>query len=165
VGAEFGGSVLVQAVNTLEGLLDAQARPGTVLFLHYVAEALKFAFANRMLLGDPAFEPQVVAIIAKMIDPEHAASLRARISPTHTFPVVNPQKQETASFCCSFLLFARITTRIWATCRPRRSRQALRTSGEEELLLVWNSMCSLSENTQYKCLFSLCFSQCLFVLY
>lgn len=71
VGGAFGGAVLLQvrtsinqqhclflffllqALNTLSGLVGAGegAAPGTAGFWHVVAEALKFAFANRLLLG------------------------------------------------------------------------------------------------------------------
>ncbi len=88
VGAEFGGSLLVQVLNTVEAynfpLLGYGAQA-----MHYLVEAFKFAYANRLTLGDPAFEPQVPNIIAEMTNKQHAANLRARISSDRTFPLAH----------------------------------------------------------------------------
>lgn len=77
--------MLMQFLNTVDGLID-ETMIGTAQYFHYYAEAFKFAFANRLLLGDPAFEPQVAGLEAQMISPAHAALLRAKISPSRTFP-------------------------------------------------------------------------------
>jgi gamma-glutamyltranspeptidase / glutathione hydrolase len=73
-----GGTVLIEALNILEGL-DLPA-PGEVGRVHLVVEAMRRAYRDRAAyLGDPDF---VQAPIARLIDKDYAASLRANISTT-----------------------------------------------------------------------------------
>ena len=53
---------------------------------HIQVEALKFAYAGRMRLGDPDFIPNMKSIEDRMVDPRVASELGARINPDRTFP-------------------------------------------------------------------------------
>ncbi|HXK22399.1 MAG TPA: gamma-glutamyltransferase [Myxococcota bacterium] len=74
-----GGVALIEALQILDGT-DLRARgAGSSAAIHLIAEAMKLAFADRALhLGDPDF---VDVPVARLISPDYAAMLRARINP------------------------------------------------------------------------------------
>jgi gamma-glutamyltranspeptidase/glutathione hydrolase len=74
-----GGVALVQSLNILEGFDLAAYGAGSSAGIHRVAEAMKFAFADRAAwLGDSDF---VDVPVGFLIDPTYAARLRGRINP------------------------------------------------------------------------------------
>ncbi|KAA8498492.1 Gamma-glutamyltranspeptidase 1 [Porphyridium purpureum] len=79
-----GGACLAQVLNILEGFqLKRLGRNGRSL--HLVVEALKFAFGDRMDLGDPDFVPETEEEVRQMMDKVTAMQQRARIMPDATF--------------------------------------------------------------------------------
>jgi len=48
--------------------------------LHLIAETFKFAFANRMGLGDPQFVANVSKLVPIMLNKQHAELLTQKIS-------------------------------------------------------------------------------------
>jgi len=61
------GVLLAFILNILDGHLPHKSQNVTIdsndpLIIHRVTEAFKFAFAHRTNLGDPAFEPEMVAV-------------------------------------------------------------------------------------------------------
>ncbi len=79
-----GGTVLVQALNILEGFPMADIRQGSATSLHLMIEAMKRAYADRArYLGDPAF---VNAPTRAMITKEYAARQRATIDLARATP-------------------------------------------------------------------------------
>jgi len=80
-----GGVAMIEALNILAAYdLDRLDRAGRV---HLVVEALRRAFRDRALLGDPAF---VEMPIGQLTDPAYAAGLAAtirldRATPSHVF--------------------------------------------------------------------------------
>jgi len=74
-----GGIALVEMLNILEGFDLASHGAGSAASAHRIAEAMKFAFADRAAyLGDSDF---VDVPIAALIAPEYGAGLRAKINP------------------------------------------------------------------------------------
>jgi gamma-glutamyltranspeptidase / glutathione hydrolase len=74
-----GGAHIVQILNLLEGFDVAGAGFGTADSLHFLAEALKIAFADRAAtMGDPAF---VDVPVARLTSKEYAAERRGEIDP------------------------------------------------------------------------------------
>jgi gamma-glutamyltranspeptidase len=85
VAGEYGGAVLMQTLNTMAQFSVADYIPQS---LHYFIESLKFAYANRLVLGDPTFVKDVnTKIIPTMISPAHAQLLAQRIAPHSTYNV------------------------------------------------------------------------------
>jgi len=80
----FGGLCVLQALNLLE-LYNLPLMGQNEETYHLLAEALNFAFADRMALGDPAFVNLTKAIPA-MMGKEHASRLRSKIKLNATFP-------------------------------------------------------------------------------
>ena len=72
-----GGTVLLEALNILEGFPMADMKQGSAASLHLIIEAMKRAYADRArYLGDPAF---VKAPMAALIAKDYAARQRAGI--------------------------------------------------------------------------------------
>ena len=72
-----GGTVLLEALNILEGFPMADMKQGSAASLHLIIEAMKRAYADRArYLGDPAF---VNAPMAALIAKDYAARQRAGI--------------------------------------------------------------------------------------
>lgn len=72
-----GGTTLCEILQVIEGYPLAQWGYGSADATHVMAEAERFAFADRNeSLGDPAF---VTNPVAQLISPERAAQIRARI--------------------------------------------------------------------------------------
>lgn len=87
----FGGSVLLMILNLLEGY-DMEKLGISAQAAHWLAETMKFAYGDRMGLGDPDFVAEVRDIYnVKMLDKRHAAILRQRLSPDRTFDVEHYQ--------------------------------------------------------------------------
>jgi gamma-glutamyltranspeptidase/glutathione hydrolase len=77
--ASSGGVALIEMLNILEGFDLAGSGAGSSASLHRIAEAMKFAFADRAAyLGDPDFvDVPLAALTAKA----YAERLRAKINP------------------------------------------------------------------------------------
>jgi gamma-glutamyltranspeptidase/glutathione hydrolase len=74
-----GGVALVEMLNILEGFDLASFGAGSSASVHRIAEAMKFAFADRAaFLGDSDF---VDVPVAALTAPEYGARLRAKINP------------------------------------------------------------------------------------
>lgn len=78
----FGGPVMLMAFNILEGYMV----PATPITQHWMVEAWKFAYGDRLSLGDPAFVPNATLYVQVMLDKQHAAKLRQRLNPNATLP-------------------------------------------------------------------------------
>lgn len=83
VGAPASGQVLIEALNILNGY-DFTASDEEAKRAHLIVEAMKFAYASRMKLGDPSFV-DVGEILKKLQDPLWAEELRKKISLKTTF--------------------------------------------------------------------------------
>ena len=87
-----GGIALLEMLGILEGTGYAQGGPGSASAIHYEAEAMRRAYADRNeYVGDPDF---VKVPIAGLLDPAYLAKLRASIDPERATPseVVKPGK-------------------------------------------------------------------------
>eukprot|EP01119_Soliformovum_irregulare_P010071 TRINITY_DN2450_c3_g1_i1.p1 TRINITY_DN2450_c3_g1~~TRINITY_DN2450_c3_g1_i1.p1 ORF type:complete len:617 (+),score=197.12 TRINITY_DN2450_c3_g1_i1:94-1944(+) len=81
-----GGPCTHLALNILETLnISTLYSSNPALAVHYMIEALKFSYSDRMALGDPAYVANVNNIVATMLNKTHAAALRNRISANQTF--------------------------------------------------------------------------------
>lgn len=79
-----GGTVLIEALNILEGFPMRELGPASAPSLHLLIEAMKRAYADRArYLGDPAF---VDAPLSRLIDKDYAAKQRAGIDPALATP-------------------------------------------------------------------------------
>jgi gamma-glutamyltranspeptidase/glutathione hydrolase len=79
-----GGTVLLEALNILEGFPIGDMEQGSAPSLHLLIEAMKRAYADRArYLGDPAF---VDAPVPVMLSKEYAAKQRAGIDQNHATP-------------------------------------------------------------------------------
>jgi gamma-glutamyltranspeptidase/glutathione hydrolase len=79
-----GGSTVCEILNTIAGYPLKDWGYGSVKATHYIVEAERRAFADRNeLLGDPAF---VRNPVDRLISAQHAAGLRAGISPDKATP-------------------------------------------------------------------------------
>jgi gamma-glutamyltranspeptidase/glutathione hydrolase/leukotriene-C4 hydrolase len=80
----FGGLCVLLSLNILE-LYNLPLMGKIPQSAQYLAEALNFAFADRMALGDPAFV-NLSQVVPAMLSKEHASILRRRIKMDTTFP-------------------------------------------------------------------------------
>lgn len=79
-----GGTVLMEALNILEGYDLGAMGAGSADTLHLLAEALKRGYADRArYLGDPAF---VNAPLTKLLDKDYAKQMRASIAMDRATP-------------------------------------------------------------------------------
>jgi gamma-glutamyltranspeptidase/glutathione hydrolase len=79
-----GGTVLIETLNILEGFKLNEMPQGAPDTLHLLIESMKRAYADRArYLGDPEF---VSAPVARLIDKDYAAKLRASIDPARATP-------------------------------------------------------------------------------
>jgi len=53
--------------------------------IHWLLEGLRYAYADRLALGDPSFT-NLSSVLALMMSKDHAAKLRNNLSPNQTFP-------------------------------------------------------------------------------
>jgi gamma-glutamyltranspeptidase/glutathione hydrolase len=82
-----GGIALLEMLGILEGTGYEKAGAGSAAAIHYEAEAMRRAYADRNeYVGDPDF---VKVPIAGMLDPAYVARLRASIDPERATPSVN----------------------------------------------------------------------------
>jgi gamma-glutamyltranspeptidase/glutathione hydrolase len=87
-----GGIALLEMMGILEGTKYEEAGSGSAASIHYQAEAMRLAYADRNeYVGDPAF---VKVPIAGLLDPAYHARLRATIHPEKATPssMVKPGK-------------------------------------------------------------------------
>jgi gamma-glutamyltranspeptidase / glutathione hydrolase len=73
-----GGVAICEMLNILEGYPLRELGWGSAQALHYEIEAMRHAYADRRLLGDPDF---VSNPIRKLIDKKYAAKIRDEIKP------------------------------------------------------------------------------------
>jgi gamma-glutamyltranspeptidase/glutathione hydrolase len=79
-----GGIALLEMLGIIEGSGYEKAGLGSASAIHYVAEAMRRAYADRNeYVGDPDF---VKVPIAGLLDPAYLAKLRASIDPEHATP-------------------------------------------------------------------------------
>ncbi len=79
-----GGIALLEMLGVLEGTGYEKAGAGSASAIHYVAEAMRRAYADRNeYVGDPDF---VNVPIAGLLDPAYLARLRASIDPERATP-------------------------------------------------------------------------------
>jgi len=79
-----GGIALLEMLGILEGTGYEKAGAGSASAIHYVAEAMRRAYADRNeYVGDPAF---VRVPIAGLLDPAYLAKLRSSIDPERATP-------------------------------------------------------------------------------
>ena len=79
-----GGIALLEMLGILEGTGYEKAGSGSASAIHYVAEAMRLAYADRnTYVGDPDF---VKVPIAGMLDPAYLSKLRASIDPERATP-------------------------------------------------------------------------------
>jgi gamma-glutamyltranspeptidase / glutathione hydrolase len=79
-----GGIALLEMLGILEGTGYAKAGAGSAAAIHYAAEAMRRAYADRnAYVGDPDF---VKVPIAGLLDPAYLARLRASIDPERATP-------------------------------------------------------------------------------
>jgi gamma-glutamyltranspeptidase/glutathione hydrolase len=74
-----GGVCIVQALNMLENVKLEPTRRWSGDLAHITVELLKFAFANRLALGDPDFV-NLTSIVPTMLDKEYAKKLFSRVN-------------------------------------------------------------------------------------
>src|SRR3954452_7367140 len=79
-----GGTVLIEALNILEGFDVPKLLARSAESIHYTVEAFRRAFFDRAeFLGDPDFAKLP---IAQLIDKKYAAAWRETINPAHASP-------------------------------------------------------------------------------
>src|SRR5204863_3193693 len=79
-----GGIALLEMLGILEGTGYEKSGAGSASTIHYVAEAMRRAYADRNeYVGDPDF---VKVPIAGLLDPAYLARLRASIDPERATP-------------------------------------------------------------------------------
>lgn len=79
-----GGIVLLQMLGMLDGTGYEKARFGSAATIHFVAEAMRRAYADRnTYVGDPDF---MTVPIAGLLDPVYLAKRRASIDPERATP-------------------------------------------------------------------------------
>lgn len=80
-----GGTALVEMLNILEGYDLAARGRDSAQTIHWIAEAMRRAYADRArYLGDPDFNPALP--LARLISKEYAADLRRTILPDRASP-------------------------------------------------------------------------------
>ena len=74
-----GGVILCEILNVLEGYPLSHLGPGSAETVHYMVEAMRYAYADRnAALGDPDF---VENPVSTLLDKAYAAKIRAAIAP------------------------------------------------------------------------------------
>ncbi|PHH87094.1 hypothetical protein CDD83_9317 [Cordyceps sp. RAO-2017] len=83
MGVPASGAVGLSILKTMEQFPEADVN----LTTHRFTEAMRFAYAARLELGDPAFVDNATALEAHILDDAYAQRVRRRISDRHTQPV------------------------------------------------------------------------------
>jgi gamma-glutamyltranspeptidase/glutathione hydrolase len=79
-----GGIALLETLGILDGTGYEKEGPGSASSIHYMAEAMRRAYADRNeYVGDPAF---VKVPVAGLLDPAYLGRLRASIDPERATP-------------------------------------------------------------------------------
>jgi gamma-glutamyltranspeptidase/glutathione hydrolase len=82
--ASSGGIALLEMLGILDGTGYEKGGFGSASSIHYLAEAMRLAYADRNeYVGDPAF---IKVPIAGLLDPAYLAKLRASIDPDRATP-------------------------------------------------------------------------------
>jgi gamma-glutamyltranspeptidase/glutathione hydrolase len=81
------GAVVLSGMKVIEGFSDIGQPSMVNLSTHRVDESWKFAYGQRLFLGDPYFVPGMAEFQAEMVNATTAATNRAKISDTTTFNV------------------------------------------------------------------------------
>ena len=84
----FGGVCNALALNLLEAFNLPLMGATSDLAQHWIVEAFKFAFSDRMAEGDPQFNA-MDEVVAAMTSKKHASYLRQRFNASTTFPFEN----------------------------------------------------------------------------
>lgn len=85
--APSSGTVLASVFKIIEGYKDIGQAATINESTHYLDEAIRFAYGQRSLLGDPSFVKGMDEYQADMLKEETAAAVRAKINPAHTLDV------------------------------------------------------------------------------
>ena len=80
-----GGLVMSLALNLIEPYNFGQMTNQSSLAQHYMIEAWKWAYSDRMAIGDPAFV-DMIPVMEAMLSKDHAAILRQQFSSETTYP-------------------------------------------------------------------------------
>jgi len=81
--APSGGAVVLSTMKVVEGY-DMSTPSQLNLSTHYLDEAMRFAYGQRTLLGDPIFFPNLTAYQEKMVSEKTALEVREKIKPDST---------------------------------------------------------------------------------
>jgi gamma-glutamyltranspeptidase/glutathione hydrolase len=76
--APSSGAVVLSTLKTVEGY-DMSTPSNLNLSTHYLDEAMRFAYGQRTLLGDPSFSPNLTAYQQRMYSKKTAEEVRAKI--------------------------------------------------------------------------------------
>ena len=79
-----GGAVLAQMLNILDGFSEDNTTRFSIGY-HQFVEAAKFAYSQRLRLGDPAHFNRVHKVVTDMLNKTIADNMRSRISQDRTF--------------------------------------------------------------------------------
>jgi gamma-glutamyltranspeptidase/glutathione hydrolase len=81
--APSSGAVVLSTMKIIEGY-DMETPSNLNLSTHYLDEAMRFAYGQRTLLGDPTFSPNITAYQEKMVLEKTAQEVRGKIEKYHT---------------------------------------------------------------------------------
>ncbi|KAF7855327.1 uncharacterized protein EAF02_011586 [Botrytis sinoallii] len=90
--APSSGAVVCSVLNIVEGY-DMSSPSQLNFSTHYLDEAMRFAYGQRTLLGDPTFLPNLTSYQQEMLSEDTAVEIRSQIEKYHTLNVsaYNPQ--------------------------------------------------------------------------
>jgi gamma-glutamyltranspeptidase/glutathione hydrolase len=83
--APSGGPIVLSVLKTMEGYSGVGDPANINLTTHRLDEAMKFAYGQRSLLGDPSFVAEVEDVQQTMISDAKAKEIRSMISDSKTF--------------------------------------------------------------------------------
>ena len=86
-GAPASGAVTLSVLKTVEGYADFGDLDMLNLSTHRLVEAMRFGYAQRASLGDPAFVDGMDQYQQEMLDEEKSATTRGKISDSHTLNI------------------------------------------------------------------------------
>ena len=79
-----GGAVLAQMLNIVDGFPESDETRFSSGY-HELVEAAKFAYSQRLKLGDPDYYKRVEKVMKTMLNAKIADKMRARINPNRTY--------------------------------------------------------------------------------